>query len=307
MMWIKSSEINTDNGFINFQDPLGNDQRGMRYDSVGSGSGNLNCLKGGFGYGTSSNESDERETSEDTQTTDWQHVALVWKMGEAVKWYINSVEDTGISDDTPINQPLAEYTKIMVGRGGKDAVHWHGWVDDVKIFQRALTQEQIQQEAHIVDSPPVITAFPSNQTLVQETAGGDTLALDVEIFDLLGDYQVTWTQLSGPGTVGFDPTANTEDVTLNFTSQPWGLYHIGFEVQDADSSSPDDTADLYVFWQEKVQYSTDKDTPMALWKLDALSGTLVEDDTAHNLDGQTVNDPNWVAGKIDNSLRFYNK
>lgn len=48
---------------------------------------------------------------------------------------------------------------------------------------------------------------------------------------------------------------------------------------------------------------------MALWKLDVLdTGPFdILDDTAHNLDGQTVNEPNLVLSElIANSLRFYN-
>ena len=316
MMWIKSSLIDTDRGYIIFEEPANNDDRDMRYDTVGATAGGDDVQKiGVMGPGRQQIESSEYSQIKD----EWQHVAMTWKSGEFMKFYINSVENTPTDIEDQENGALDGYSKIIVGRGGKDEAGafsgrpgWHGLVDDVKIFARALTQAQIQQEAHITDSNPVITAFPSNQTLVQETDGA-TLALDVTITDLLGDYQVTWTQLSGPGTIlpeDYSPAQplaqGTEDVTIDFSGLPWGMYHIGFEVQDAESGSPDDTDDLYVFWQEKVQYSTNKDTPMALWKLDAVSGTLVEDDTAYNLDGQTVNDPNWVAGKIANSLKFYN-
>jgi hypothetical protein len=318
MAWIKSSETDTDRGFIIFDEPAGNDQRDMRYDDA-AGGGRDDVVK--FGV-SDAGGSHEAESSSGTQTKEWQHVAMTWKVGEHMRFYVNSVEDTNLNTAIGIiNGPLAGYTKIIVGHGGKDERDgtgdvgpnhgWHGAVDEVKIFQRALTQEQIQQEAHILDSPPVITAFPANQILVQET-DGTTLALDVEVSDLLGDYQATWTQLSGPGTIlpeDYSPAQplaqGTEDVTIDFAGLPWGLYHIGFEVQDAESGSPDDTDDLYVFWQEKVVYSLNKDTPMALWKLDGSgTDTLVEDDTAHDLDGQTVNDPNWVAGKIDSEEKM---
>ncbi|MBN1844121.1 MAG: hypothetical protein JW810_00440, partial [Sedimentisphaerales bacterium] len=309
MMWIKSNEIGVDRGFMVFEDPMGQDKMDMRYDSAGAATGGTNVLKGGFSGAATSNE---KETTSGLQTTEWQHAAIVWKKGEDFKWFVNGIENTGAGHDSthgPISEPLARYQKIIVGAGGNiagiGAPYWHGLVDEVKIFDKALTGIEIQEAAGIEDGAPEITVMAPDQRVILDQKGS-TASLDVTIMDILGDNAVTWSQISGPGTVAFSPDAHTADVTVDFSGQPFGLYQLQLYVEDVDNAAWNDTATMSIMYQAKAQYSTGKDDPMALWKLDAASGTLVEDDTANHLDGVTVKDPNWVAARIDNGLEFIN-
>ena len=140
--WIKSSVVGTDAGAIIFTDPDGTDQRDIRYDSAGSVGGGTNVIK----YGVATEEgSHENESASNVQTTEWQHVMVTWTSGQAAKLYINGVLDTPTALDGVIGGTTTGYTTVIVGRGGKDASgSWNGLVDDVRVYEVALTAAQVQ-------------------------------------------------------------------------------------------------------------------------------------------------------------------
>ena len=140
--WIKSNAIDSDAGVIIFANPSGDDQRDIRYDSAGSNSGGTNVIK----YGVATEEgSHENESAANVQTTQWQHVMVTWTSGEAAKLYINGVLDTPGDEDDIISGTTTGYTTLIVGRGGKDSGgSWDGLVDDVRVYEVALTAAEVQ-------------------------------------------------------------------------------------------------------------------------------------------------------------------
>ncbi|MHC4440444.1 MAG: LamG domain-containing protein [Planctomycetota bacterium] len=156
--WIKSNAVDTDAGFIIFANPAGNDQRCIRYDSAGSNGGGTNVMK----YGVATEEgSYEIESSVNIQTTEWQHVMVTWTSGEATKLYVNGVPDKPSSTDDVIGGTTIGYTDVIVGRGGKDANgSWDGLVDDVRVYEVALTAQQVQTVMNGGDIPIVDVYVP---------------------------------------------------------------------------------------------------------------------------------------------------
>jgi len=141
-MWIKSNVIDTDSGFIIFDEPAGNDQRGIRYDADG-GEGDVNLLKYGMAY-TSGNEEDESPAN--LQTTDWQHVAVTSASGAGLTLYINGVLVIPEEDDGSETGVITGCTTLIIGKGGKDEINsagWDGLIDDVRIYSRALSAEEV--------------------------------------------------------------------------------------------------------------------------------------------------------------------
>ncbi|MHC4743333.1 MAG: LamG domain-containing protein, partial [Planctomycetota bacterium] len=142
-VWIKSREINTDAGFIIFEEPEGQDKRNIRYDSDG-GEGDLNVIK--YGVTTGDDNREEDESSRDAQTTDWQHIAVTWQSRVGQKLYINGALDTPTEDDGHFTGTTSGYDILMVGQGGKfgsDAAGWNGLIDDVRIYSYALSQNEV--------------------------------------------------------------------------------------------------------------------------------------------------------------------
>jgi hypothetical protein len=156
--WIKSNAVDTDAGVIIFANPAGNDQRDIRYDLAGGSGGGTNVIK----YGVATEEgSHENESNSNVQTTQWQHVMVTWTSGEAAKLYINGVLDTPTSEDDIIGGTTTEYTDVIVGRGGKDTDgSWDGLVDDVRVYEVALTAQQVQTVMNGGDLPVVDTYVP---------------------------------------------------------------------------------------------------------------------------------------------------
>lgn len=140
-LWVKSNVTGTDSGVIIFTDPDGTDQRDIRYDLAGGSGGGTNVIKYGV---TCTGGNQENESSGNVQTTEWQHLATTWKSGEVVRLYINGSLDTPSFLDVAEEGVTTGYTKILVGRGGKDAdAAWDGRVDDVRVYDWQLSAEDI--------------------------------------------------------------------------------------------------------------------------------------------------------------------
>jgi len=142
-VWIKSNETNSDRGFIIGEEPdFGDHLMTMRYDAEGMTGGGTNLLKMAV---VAPNDEQQLESSNNLQTTEWQHVALVWSRNEQLKFYVNGELDTPLANDAPRDVSTSDVTMLIVGQGGKDAGRsWNGLVDDVRIYDEALTAERIQ-------------------------------------------------------------------------------------------------------------------------------------------------------------------
>jgi hypothetical protein len=141
-MWIKSNQTDTDKGFFICNDPAGNDRDlVIRYDVAGSLGGAANVIK--TGVNTVEGKT-TLESSAGVQVTEWQHVAIVWSTGEQIKLYIDGVLDEPTANEVAIGGELSSFTKIIVGKGGKDqSGGWDGLIDDVYIYDEALSDEDI--------------------------------------------------------------------------------------------------------------------------------------------------------------------
>ncbi|MCH8219285.1 MAG: hypothetical protein IH892_21230, partial [Planctomycetes bacterium] len=161
-VWIKSNRTGTDAGFIHGVDPpVGQDRVfAMRYDSSGASFGGSNLLKVGV---VSDGGNQNLETSNDLQTTEWQHVAMTWTSGGLIEFYADGVQDTPAGRNNPNSGgTVSEVTSLLIGKGGKDegaTEGWDGLIDDVRIYSRVLTAEEIQQV--MIGIPPGLASEPN--------------------------------------------------------------------------------------------------------------------------------------------------
>jgi hypothetical protein len=173
MVWIKSDLVGTDKGFIIFEEPQGRDTRNIRYDQD-MGGGLLNGIKYGACVNPGDTDDDEDESPANVQTTEWQHIAVTWASGAGafpvgVNLYINGELQTPSTDEPSAEGVLTGYDRVIVGKGGKEESpdqSWDGLVDDVRIYDKVLTQDEIQL---IMLRPDVMQAWDpspsSNSTL----------------------------------------------------------------------------------------------------------------------------------------------
>jgi hypothetical protein len=141
-MWIKSDLVGTDKGFLNGEEPDGGDNLlEMRYDAAGATAGGTNVIKMAV---VAPGDEQQLESSNNLQTTEWQHVTMTWSRNAQLELYVNGNLDTP-SDNGPARDVSTEgITMLIVGQGGKDAGGgWDGLIDDVRIYNRVLTAEEI--------------------------------------------------------------------------------------------------------------------------------------------------------------------
>jgi len=152
-MWIKCRDIGLygiDRGFINGEEPSRRDWAvTMRYDRSGYRGGGVRVVKMGVRSSPPVYQQ-ELESSNNIQTTDWQHVTMTWSSGEVIRFYVNGKEDTPTFNSPPsaTGGTVTACTKLIVGKGGEDlgtTLGWNGLIDDVHIYNKVLTEDQIKE------------------------------------------------------------------------------------------------------------------------------------------------------------------
>jgi hypothetical protein len=186
--WIKATTVGSDHGFIIFQTLSGNDERDIRYDAAGSETGGTSLIKCGI---TSTDGTHQYESASGVQTTFWQHVAMTWSAGNDLKLYINGAPDATGPIDATRGGTLTGYTQLIVGKGGKDEAAnagWNGLIDDVRIYNFALTDAEIAtvKAGGSVPSRPLHIPTPSPAEIGGDEAQG-SMVINFKDYAVLTD------------------------------------------------------------------------------------------------------------------------
>jgi hypothetical protein len=152
MAWVKAPAVGTNRGFISGKAPNGLENvLSFRHADVGKRSGAVNPIV--FSMNTT-NGIVRIESSANAQTTEWQHVAVTWRSGALPTLYINGQPDVpsyvGRSDGYP-GIPTGTVNGIenfIIGKGQQSVIGWGGLVDDVAIYHRSLSQDEIKTAMH---------------------------------------------------------------------------------------------------------------------------------------------------------------
>jgi hypothetical protein len=135
---------NTDKGIIICEIPNGSDESvTIRYDAGGADWGGTNLMKMGI---TTTGDEQQLESSNNSQTTDWQHLVMTWSSGQLIRFYIDGQEDTPTGRDPNTVGTITGVVALIVGKGGKDQnadQSWDGLIDDVRIYNYALSDGEI--------------------------------------------------------------------------------------------------------------------------------------------------------------------
>ena len=275
-VWIKSDLTGTDRGFVSFEDPSGSDDRNIRYDASGSTAGGTNVIK--FGV-TSTGGGQENESSSNVQVTDWQHIAMTWSSGEVVRLYINGILDTLSSEAAATTGTTTGCTKLVIGKGCKDSVSasWDGMVDDVRIYNKALTADQIKQ-AMRGDPKLAWNPKPANGSTPQL---GNVTPLSWSAGSMTSMHDVYF---------GSDRTA-----VSNATTSTAGIYR-GRQV--AASYTPPESLDtLQSYYWRIDEYNTDTTiTRGVVWSFTVANYLIVDDFEDYNDYTPKRIFENWIDG-----------
>ncbi|MBN1845984.1 MAG: LamG domain-containing protein, partial [Sedimentisphaerales bacterium] len=236
----------------------------------------------------------------------WVHFALVHD-AQRTKVYANS--QLIVDEARTLN--TNDQANFEIGRYDVSNF-FHGVIDDVRLYSRALTKQDILDVAQIHNAPPTADAGPDLR-LIQEIGDSDTIAItEAVVTDIPGDITITWSLLSGPGAIEFDD-AGIANPTITFDGVSFGFYHLQLLVEDNQNTEWTATDDMYIMYQEKDLYGL-----VGLWTLDEETGLVAPDTSGNGLDGtlaavprEGVEDPNvpvWqpTLGKIDGAVQCIN-
>ena len=247
---------------------------------------------------------------------DWHHVAGVFDNG-TLSIYIDGTEDASTTGGSTFGFGNLRYGFVGVGSeaeeydGAKGPLwYFHGGIDDVRIYNIALTQQDILDISRIGNAPP--TVYAGSDQRVIETVSRDLVLSEATLDDPpTPNSDILWT-FTGPGTVTFDDDTAVNPTATFPAGGPYGLYEL--TITAVDQAVPDEwlsSDSLLVMYQEKETYGL-----VALYKLDESIPNLTAADSSGNglhgtlstLDETDPNVPEWrpTEGKIDGALWFEN-
>ncbi len=140
-MWVKADSVPKDRGLFDTKTSANSrdDHLSARYDHKGWGGGGIGLIKSAV---DASGGDTQIEGASNTQTTEWQHVTIVWSSGDPLLQYINGAVDTTVYTHGIVAGTLTGIDTFMVGRGVKNKT-WHGLIDDVRVYGRALSPAEV--------------------------------------------------------------------------------------------------------------------------------------------------------------------
>jgi len=223
--------------------------------------------------------------------TQWHHIGFVID-GATYKVYID-----GVLVQTLTNRSLAgllgDPHVCLATRYTDGTWPFPGCLDDVRIYNRLLTDSEMLDLVGLAQYPPTVDAGPMMSELWPGSAV--TLQMDAAASDdgVPNPLTYSWSQISGD-TVSFSAT-DIEDPEVTFPAI--GVYELQFSASDGDKTA-NDTVVI------RIRSSND---PMAHWNMDEASG-LTALDSANNNDGTLTGDvvPSRVTGWVGSgALEFF--
>src|SRR5206468_505318 len=156
------------------------------------------------------------------------HIAVV-RDGVNVKFYINGVLDISV-DALDTNPFLSGANTLRIGGQGRGGVNRYvnGKIDEVRIYNRALTQTEIQSDMATpiggstapapppTNRAPVVNAGPDQTITLPSSANLSGTATD-DALPIGSTLTTTWSKVSGPGTVTFG-NVSARSTTASFSA-----------------------------------------------------------------------------------------
>ena len=160
-MWVKAKATGTDKGFFTVGPPGNPDCLSLRHDESGWEGGKPDTFKC-FLFATLGETNIEGAAN--TQTTDWQHVALTWSSGAVPVLYLDGDVQVLSDKGEPVSGAVADATQVLIGKGERGSSYaWEGLIDDVRIYGRQLADGEVEA---LADAPflvpPTVTHFERN-------------------------------------------------------------------------------------------------------------------------------------------------
>jgi len=170
---------------------------------------------------------------------EWVHLAITYD-GSVAQLFINGVADPLGPQNFIVDSGTNAMFSIGVGNGGRRS--FDGYLDEACVYSRVLSLSDIQQLAGFdpdFNFPPCVYAGDYQSLLWQDPS--ITVQLDATVTDDGKpadpcEIILTWSQLSGTGTVQFSDTT-IEDPTATFSAI--GFYELQLSASDGEKDACD--------------------------------------------------------------------
>jgi hypothetical protein len=173
----------------------------------------------------------------------WVHLVVTFDRG-SVAWYVNGAAQTLRTNSFPAGAPLrASQRELMFGSDGS-ANHAKGVLDEVRLYSRALSAEEVRAvyvEAASIPIPtnqaPIVSAGPDQAITLPASASLTGTVTDDGLPS--NTLTTTWSTVSGPtgGTVTFG-NASAVDTAASFSVA--GTYVLRLTASDGALSASDE-------------------------------------------------------------------
>lgn len=167
----------------------------------------------------------------------WYHVAASYDRNNLVNpptFYINGKKMTTTTLTAPSGTPPSLSGTGYIGNNSANTRNWNGLIDDLRIYNRVLSDVEIQTLAAVppVNLAPIVRAG-TNQIIIWPAVAN----LNGSVMDdgnPSGVVTLAWSQLSGPGTAMF-VNSNAVATTASF-SKP-GVYALQLAGNDGQAAT----------------------------------------------------------------------
>ena len=160
-LWIRPPVTNVSQGFLTGDDGNTNSTFSLSTHTTASCGNSTNVIEAGF---VTTSGSVHRTSAAGALTPGrWQHVALTWTNGEAPKLYLNGQLDQPNLGFIAGSGTLTNCPQFIIGKGAWDSpASWSGGIDDVRVFDQALSASEILALADgpVTNHAPVVDAGP---------------------------------------------------------------------------------------------------------------------------------------------------
>lgn len=250
MAWVYNTAqlAGNDRGIFFTDNPSsgGRDNRfGLRYDTDGFFGDQQNVIKASISSDDCSAGAEclQVETVGNVMVRNtWQHVAMTWERGKAIKVFVDGVE-VGISatEGSGGQGSLARVQRLDIGLGAKGQ-RWQGRIDEFRIFGAALSADKIDQKRRLtfpcnIGPDHIRLTHPGTGLTCSPADITVTACADADCSSRFGD-PVTVDFTSPSENWSPDPVTFTEttSVLLQYTTP--GTVRLGAEANSPPASNP---------------------------------------------------------------------